>query len=62
MGAHTRTKIWVSYFMDINSQSILPYLKNGIEHLVVAKVDDDNRIVGRISLFFGWLYIARKQD
>jgi hypothetical protein len=52
----------MSYFMDINSQSILPYLKNGIEHLVVAKVDDDNRIVGRISLFFGWLYIARKQD
>jgi hypothetical protein len=52
MGAHTRTKIWVSFLTDINSQSILPYLKNGIGHLVVAKVDDDNRIVGRISLFF----------
>jgi hypothetical protein len=42
----------MGFFTDINTQSIPPYLKNGIGHLVVAKVDDDNRIVGRTSLFF----------
>jgi hypothetical protein len=46
----------IGFFTDIHTQSIPPYLKNGVGHLVVAKVDDDNIIVGRMSLFF-WLAI-----